>query len=253
MLAVLLALAPASVLAQEACPESGSSAADQALCWFDRSENSVGAEALAQLERAYTQCIDAALDEPRVAEACFLTPLRLGRLTEAREAFEYVVEPTPEQTSCADALSNVMPLRVLTVPEGGAVEVDGEPVGNAPVEVRLASPWWERSIAARFGETRVEAEPDRLLSAFDTRACAMSHLVIQGPEPEVPTQLERTPEPAPSAARVPIVPASDTSGVAVHEAWWFWTLVGVLVAGAVVGVSVGVALDSPMFELGTFE
>ena len=254
-LTLLLALLPATALAQEACPDAGVSPAEQALCWFDLSETRADPAAQrASLEQAFTHCVDAALDDPRVAEACFIAPLRLGRFADALEAFEYLAEPTPEQTRCASALSDVMPLRILSVPEGGAVEVDGEPVGSAPVDVRLASPWWERSIAARFGETRVEVEAARLVDAFDPRACAMSHLVIRGPAIATPTAAPADPEPPALAITPdPVLPPADGDDDAAYETWWFWTLVGVVVVGAAVGISVGVALDQPVFELGTFE
>ncbi len=251
MLAALLSLVATTAHAQDACPEAGPSAAEQALCWFDLSSTQTGAASRASLERAFTRCVDAALDNPRVAEACFVAPLRLGRFAEALEAFEYIAEPTPELRRCGGALSDVLPLRILTVPEGGAIEVNGEPVGSAPVEVRLASPWWERSIAARFGETRVEVETAQLVAAFDARACAMSHLVIQGPASA--TTLRPDPEP-PALAILPDPTAPpDRDEVAVYETWWLWTVVGVVVVGAAVGIAVGVSLDQPMFELGTFE
>lgn len=145
-----------------------------------------------------------------------------------------------------------MPLRILSVPEGASVEVDGETVGLAPVEVRLASPWWERAIAGRFETVRVEIPAAQLAAAFDTRACSMSHVVIRGPEASAPAPAP-TPRPDPAVvAMTPTAPATpQDGGTELYEQWWLWALVGVVVAGAAVGVTLGVVLSQPTFELGT--
>ena len=252
LLVILFVVAPASARAQESCPgaQADASAAEQALCWFDRASD--GGDEATSLEHARTHCVDAALDEPRVAEACFLAPLRLRRFAEALEAFEYVSSPSAELTRCAGALRDVLPLQILSAPEGAAIEVDGTPVGTAPVEVRLATPWWERSIAARFGETRVEVGAAELAAAFDTNACAMSHLAVHGPE-RAAADPDPDPDPDPPLAGPDPGLVDDDGGAAIYEEWWFWTLIAVVVVGAAVGTTLGVVLTQPMFELGSFD
>lgn len=221
VLAWLVAGSPAPARAQDEpvpCPvdESAGSAAEQALCWFELHEETAphcaqqrdpetreirsfrgrADDCIAQTVR---WCRKAALDDPRVAEVCFLAPLRDGRMEEALAASEYVRDPSAETRRCVEVLTRAVSLHVTTNPAGAEVHVGSRNYGPAPVDITLAPPWWARNIVVRFGESEVRVSQRELVASFHAPSCEMVDLVVQGPERS--TEAERAPDEATQASR----------------------------------------------------
>jgi Protein of unknown function (DUF1566)/PEGA domain len=175
-----------------ACPEviDGADAAQQVACWTalqSRSDPRCGSGAC---DHAITEwCKTAALDVPEVGHACFLAQIRTGDFAAAVASSEYLQAPTAPVVRCQSALETPVDLRIVSNPPGATVQVDGVTYGSAPIVARLRTPWWERKIAALFGAmgsaATVEVTDEQLRAAFDTRACAMADLVVNGPAPRV--------------------------------------------------------------------
>lgn len=227
-------LTPAAGLAQageEPCPDlaPAASAAKHAVCWFERhdvSEPSCDVEGTDRcLQQAVRWCESAALDEPRVATACFVGALRAGQLETAAEVAEYVTEPSAEIERCREAVTGMPTARIVTTPKGGEVVVDGREYGAAPVEVSLPSPWWERRVEVRFGEARVEVPEEQLVDAFDPRACDLDDVVVEGP--------------GRAAAPVTAEAAEPRAGPTVLG----WTLIGAGGAMGIAALATGLVAD----------
>ncbi|MFW6089824.1 MAG: PEGA domain-containing protein, partial [Gemmatimonadota bacterium] len=241
-----LACAPTVGLAQAdgaPCPDldPDATAAEHAVCWFDRHD--VG-ESDCQpdgsdecLQQAVHWCESAALDDPRVANACFLAPLRAGAFETASEVAEYVTEPSPETQRCREAVTGMLTVRIVTTPEGGEVTVDGRAYGAAPVEVSLPSPWWERRIEVTFGDTQVEVSKKQLTEAFDARACKLGDVVVEGPE--------RAAEPAAATPPGDEPETEPGNGLTVLG----WTLVGAGGAMGITALATGLVADSKYGDL----
>lgn len=220
------------------CPDAGAGATapEQAVCWFDRHEAGVaacGAEGSdACLENAAAWCDGVALDDARVREACFLAPIRLRRFAQAAEIAEYVTDASPAVARCRDALTGMATARVVTNPRSGEVTVDGRAYGPAPIEVQLPSPWWERHITVRFGDTEVPVSAEALAASFDARACGLGDIVVEGPST--------------GEVAEPVASGGDgTLGVV------GWVLLGAGAASGIVAVITGVAAESTYQDLAT--
>jgi hypothetical protein len=194
VLVMVVLLAPISrALAQRtSCPGLDNSAKveQQALCWFETdNRGDAGCETtrggVSQcILQSVAWCADAALDDAAVSSACFLSNVRAGQFEEALAIADYLQTPTQEVQQCEKALSSVA-IRIVSEPEGAAIEVNGKPAGKAPIETTLAQDWWKNKIKARFGSgteaVEVVVADDRLMAVFDRRTCAMGELVLQGP------------------------------------------------------------------------
>lgn len=238
--ATLLAYSPARAQSdREPCPDAGDDAspAEQAVCWFDRHDagesTCAGDGDDACLENAVAWCRGAPLDDPRVRDACFLAPIRAGHFDQAAEVAEYLSDPSPAVARCRDAVTGMQGARVVTNPPGAEVTVDGRAYGAAPIEVQLPSPWWERSIAVRFGGTEVAVAAEALARAFDPRACQLGDILVEGPA-------------SAATARGPSEGGGDGSlGVA------GWVLVGVGAAAGVTSLITGLVAESTYQDLST--
>ncbi len=97
-------------------------------------------------------------------------------------------------------------------------------------------------------EPNIDAEAEGRINKFIEQARA---LLEQTPEQQnlpTPPPPNPTPEPTVAAAPPPInlnpvpPPADQPASKPVYKKWWFWTIVGVVVAGGVAGAVAGVAL-----------
>jgi hypothetical protein len=180
------------------CPglESGASAEQQALCWFERDQRGAADECAAVKDGISTctrqtasWCAEAAFDNASVADACFLSHLRAGQLDEALSIERYLQTPTGEVAKCQQTLKSVT-VKFVSVPAGAEILVDGHSYGKAPVEVELRGQWWKSAALARFGAddgvTETEVSRQDLIAAFDRRACAMAEVVVKGSEAAAP-------------------------------------------------------------------
>lgn len=176
------------------CPDvpKDASAADQALCWYERQqgENDACADDDQCLEHAISWCPDAALDDPRVANTCFFGQLRMGFYDRAKDIAEYMDDSTDRARNCREALNGMMDVPVVTNPKGGEVHANGQTYGRAPIQVRLPSPWWKQTFTVHFDGKTVAVDSDRIRSAFDASVCEMHDLVIKGPEPVEDEELD---------------------------------------------------------------
>jgi hypothetical protein len=204
------------------CPEVRvkASAAAHAFCWFeayrlgsDLCERSATGDDEC-IVNAASWCESAALDESRVADACFLSYLRSGRFDQARETAAYLQTPAEEAERCRRALS-VVSVRIVSNPAGATIEADGREYGEAPVEVKLTGQWWTKEVVAVFdtvdGDVEVEVTGEQLIDAFDPYACVMGDLVVTGPES------------APAAPVQESAPGSDSGG---GGRLWTWVALG---------------------------
>lgn len=187
------------------CPDvhEKATAAEQALCWYQR--DSSKAEGCADqpdgtnpcVSQAAAWCADASLDIDPVTNACMLSAIRMGKLSEAREIAGYLRSPTKKASTCREALK-MATIRIVSNPSGAEIGVNDRSYGRAPVEVRLTGDWWESRIVGTFGtdpDTRqVEVSRDSLLQAFDRRECVFGDLVIYE------SVKEAEPAPLPAAA-----------------------------------------------------
>jgi len=256
--AVILLASSLSAADRTPCAGLGkdATAASQAHCWFERFRDGAqdcGVDAKQCAEQTALWCADAALDDARVANACFLAPVRLGRFDDAVKIAEYVTEPTDEASKCRNALGGVGEVRVVTVPAGGEVLVDGKTYGAAPVTLRLASPWWKREVSVTFGDAKIAVSDEQLRNVLDPRACEMGDLVVQGPEPvavAAPAQ-PLTPDPTPEAKS----PAKthDAKTGAKDESWTTpvggWVLASIGVATVLAGAGVAIAGEVQAHQL----
>lgn len=222
----------------DACPDAGvgATAAEQAVCWFDRHEASDSTCTIEGVDVCLTNatgwCHGVPLDDPRVREACFLAPLRAGRFTQAAEVAEYLSDASPSVARCRDAVTGMLSGRVVSNPAGGEVTVDGRSYGPAPLEVQLPSPWWEREIIVRFGDTPVTVTAEAIGQAFDSRSCRLGDIVVEGPR--------STGSGAPTGGG-----GDDALGIA------GWVLVGVGAAAGVTALITGIAAESTYQDLAT--
>ena len=234
---------PARTLAQDrvGCPglPDTASAEEHALCWADLH----GTEACEGrcAARAAAWCADAALDDPRVADACLLSHVRAGQLDEARALAEYQSQPSALAARCRDQLTRVTTVRVATDPPGAAVLVDGERRGTAPVDIRLPSPWWRNDVAVSFGGQRVEVTDEELAGALDLNSCELTEVVVTDPRSgSPPSEPRSTPRDEPDMRST----SSDGPGLLP------WIVAG---AGAAVAVTGAVLLGVGLGDRATVE
>jgi len=176
------------------CPnlDPSASAAEQAVCWFDKDESEADLCSDEQsgvnscVSHAVQWCADAALDDASVANACFLAYIRAGQFDEAVTMAEYLQSPSKQVERCREALSTVK-ARIVSIPASAEILVDDRSYGKAPVEVKLTGKWRENRIVARFGSgadaVEVVARPRQLTAVFDRRECVMGDVIIRGQKP----------------------------------------------------------------------
>jgi hypothetical protein len=222
----ILLLTAQTALAQSGdgtCPglDASAGADKEVLCWFDR-EQSGAEECVADNEgvsvcarQIATWCPRAVLDDPAVANACFLAHVRAGRLDNALLLDRYLQSPTVEVVTCRQALRGIT-AKFASIPSGAELLVDGQSYGKTPVEVKLRSQWWKSKVVARFGAgdgaTEVDISRQDLTRAFDRRACAMAEdVVVKGPEAASLAPSTQTSQ----SSAVEEAPAEKRSGVSV--------------------------------------
>ncbi len=171
---------------------------------------------------------------------------RLGRLVEALEqldALESGGHATPAVRSSAQRLRDEIAPRigrlVVQLRRGDPtmrVEIDNHPLDAAELDQPVLADPGTRHIALWRG--------DRELDAIDVVVAegGVSHVVLTapdgGPAPSVDPALAADPAPP-----LEVAPPERSSDLAAQ--WWLWTIVGVVVVGAGVGIAVGVVASQP--------
>ncbi len=94
------------------------------------------------------------------------------------------------------------------------------------------------------------ASLQKLMSDQKSIATPPDHTIAPG---ERPPQAAPAPAPPPTPAPTVATAKSEQAPVErtpVYKKWWLWTIVGVVAAGAAVGIAVGVTESSPSFGAG---
>ncbi len=173
---------------------------------------------------------------------------RTGQLVAAAESYREYLGEDEERAEEARALLGELEARVptlrlrVTLADDDALTLDGEPLRR----LLLASPIPVDPGAHRVAVTRGEAEvAAQSFEAVEGAAVEVALDVPPPPEPAAIPEVTLPPEQprrsAPAAAVAVEDPAEvdGEGGDDVLGAWWLWTIVGVVVAGAVVA---GVAI-----------
>lgn len=193
----------------------------QALCWSERAQSQDSADKCEIGREGINDCIlqtarwcsTATFDDPAIARTCFLAHLRARQFDEAQSVQRYIQNPTTQFTTCLQALEAVT-VRIVTVPVGAEVIVDGRLSGKAPLELNLPDRWWKSSITARFGAgeaaTEIDVSARDLISALDTDTCTMAELTVRGPEAASPIPVDN---PLPLTSQIPVKATSDQASM----------------------------------------
>lgn len=213
--------------------------------------------AVDRFEQAY-----ALRPSPVIGKNLGVALMRVGRLVEASERLHAVLrDPTaaPAVRDEAQArLAEITPqLARLTLRVTGSrtdveLTLDGHPIPLSMADVAAPCDPGDHVIEARRGGVVVAS------AAGHVDAAGSVELTLEVPEPP-PLPLPATAEPEPIASAVLAPPApAPARAPEIYEEWWFWTIVGGVVAAGV-GVGVGVGLGTsgsptaPMGSLGVID
>jgi hypothetical protein len=221
----------------------------------------LGAQALSQ--KKYREALDyftkayQIYPSPNLSFDIGLADEALERWPEAVDAFHSFLADAPGAPQAARdfALASLRRLEPLV----GRVTIDVDP-SDAAITVD-GRPWSARALRVMPGRHTIGASKAGMRPAerdVDVRrgeSQAVTLILMPAPLPSPEPFALRPPSPAPvAAAPSPLSPAATAKRTPVYKRWWPWTLLGVVVAGAAVGVAVGVTLaPAPKFNanLGT--
>lgn len=130
-------------------------------------------------------------------------------------------------------------LHLVVEPEGASVLVDGRAVGAEHLSrLRLRSGLHDVVVRApgfRDLQREIRVEPQRVTEVRVQLAPEIEE--IETPMPDEPVEVSPV-DPVPEPLDTP---PEERRGV--HRQWWFWTIVGVVVAGGALGLGLGLGLD----------
>jgi len=200
--------------------------------------------ALARFQAAY-----AARPDRRILLNIGLTQEKLGDLIGAAESFEQFLADLPPGkygrrkavvVNKLDGLrGKLVRLTVACPREGATVEVDDARVGETPLPRPIYLMPGDRRLVVKKKGHKPHGEP-LALTAGEVRE-------VEVPLPELQLQPTPAPAPAPEAAAGQPAPLAapdpragerreqDAMSTPIYKRWWFWTVVGVVVAGATTG------------------
>lgn len=183
-----------------------------------------------------------------------LVLIEVGRFVEASEHFRRVLRNAQASAEAHDAaaarLAEIEPrIGRLQIVIGGArddvrAELDGRPLDEAMIGVpQPADPGAHRVVLHRGSREIASAEAS-------VESGQLATLRVEAPPPSAEEVAEM------EAARTRVIERERIivreTGGGVEEQWWFWTILGVLVAGGVVGAIVGVVLSQPAeYQMGS--
>jgi Tetratricopeptide repeat len=162
----------------------------------------------------------------------------VGRFAEAVDAFEEFLATAPAADPGAreratarlrELESRIARLEVVVAPADAVISIDGQPPRLPRMAGIPVMPGARRVVAERLGYAR---RSERVTLA------AGEHRRI-----EWMLALSATPAPAQSPA-IAATARTDRKGAPVYKKWWLWTAVGVVAAGAAVGLGVGLTARS---------
>jgi hypothetical protein len=170
---------------------------------------------------------------------------RTGELVAAAESYRRYLELRDEERAAEaearlDELTARIPLVTVraSLAEGDALTLDGAPLRRVLLTSPIPVDPGAHRLAVRRDEAEVAAED------FEAPEGARVEVVLDVPRP--PVALAAVPDPADPALLSDTPSEPDDGGTNVLTEWWFWTIAGVVVVGAVgTGLAIGLTPGQP--------